>query len=304
MEVDWLEDYLALATVGVFSQAAQARNISQPAFTRRIKNLEHWVGTPLFDRSVHPVTLTMAGRAFRATASETIKMLRFAREDLLQHAANDQAVLRLSALHTLSVSFVPSWLKRLSNVNTPLQTAFTVGSYADCVEVLRTGSVDFMLSYEHPSMEVWANDGWFPSVRLAEDRLIAVSCPDTHGRPMFHFERPGKVPWLAYSSDSFLGRLNQSIVSKSGLSDSLTVTSENSFSEAQKAACIEGLGIAWLPEMSIKAQLSDGLLVPVGDSCIEHQMSVRLFRNMGKSRPAVEHFWALVKGACIDENLA
>ena len=62
LDLDWLEDFIALAESGNFSRAAQARNIAQPAFSRHIKSLEEWVGVDLFDRTSHPVSLTAAGR--------------------------------------------------------------------------------------------------------------------------------------------------------------------------------------------------------------------------------------------------
>jgi DNA-binding transcriptional LysR family regulator len=40
MELIWFEDYLALAETLNFSRAAELRNITQPAFSRRIRALE------------------------------------------------------------------------------------------------------------------------------------------------------------------------------------------------------------------------------------------------------------------------
>ena len=37
MDLDWLKDFLALAEQKNFSRAADARNVSQPAFSRRIR---------------------------------------------------------------------------------------------------------------------------------------------------------------------------------------------------------------------------------------------------------------------------
>src|SRR5437899_7410544 len=51
LDLEWLEDFLALADSGNFSRAAQVRAIAQPAFSRHIKSLEEWVGVDLFDRS-------------------------------------------------------------------------------------------------------------------------------------------------------------------------------------------------------------------------------------------------------------
>ncbi|HXQ40880.1 MAG TPA: LysR family transcriptional regulator, partial [Candidatus Udaeobacter sp.] len=51
MELKWLEDFLSLAETRNFSRSAELRFTTQPAFSRRIKALEEWVGATLFDRS-------------------------------------------------------------------------------------------------------------------------------------------------------------------------------------------------------------------------------------------------------------
>ncbi|WP_164666734.1 helix-turn-helix domain-containing protein, partial [Pseudomonas viridiflava] len=51
MELVWLEDFNALAESGNFSRAADARHVTQPAFSRRIRALESWVGVELFERT-------------------------------------------------------------------------------------------------------------------------------------------------------------------------------------------------------------------------------------------------------------
>ena len=65
MDLDWLKDFLALAQEKNFSRAADARHVTQPAFSRRIRALEDWMGTPLFERSAQGATLTPAGAYFR-----------------------------------------------------------------------------------------------------------------------------------------------------------------------------------------------------------------------------------------------
>ena len=49
MELKWLDDYLALIETGSFSAAAEKRHVSQPAFSRRIQQLEEWLGVTLSD---------------------------------------------------------------------------------------------------------------------------------------------------------------------------------------------------------------------------------------------------------------
>ena len=64
LDLEWLEDFIALAESGNFSRAAEVRAIAQPAFSRHIRGLEEWDGDDLFDRSAHPAALTGAGQRF------------------------------------------------------------------------------------------------------------------------------------------------------------------------------------------------------------------------------------------------
>ena len=89
MNFTWLEDFLALAATGNFSRAAQDRHVTQPAFSRRVRALEEWLGVDLFDRSGQPARLTPAGVWFEDMARELLARVdrlpgearRVARED-------------------------------------------------------------------------------------------------------------------------------------------------------------------------------------------------------------------------------
>ena len=52
MDIRWLQDFLTVAERGNFTRAAEERNASQAAFSRRIQALESWLGVTLIDRSV------------------------------------------------------------------------------------------------------------------------------------------------------------------------------------------------------------------------------------------------------------
>jgi DNA-binding transcriptional LysR family regulator len=46
--------------------------MTQPAFSRRIRALEEWLGVVLFDRTSHPATPTETGERFRSVAQEIL----------------------------------------------------------------------------------------------------------------------------------------------------------------------------------------------------------------------------------------
>ena len=79
LDLEWLEDFLALAETGNFSRAAEARAIAQPAFSRHIRDLEDWVGVD--------VTLMMTDsrgwELIRVHSSSASHIIMMPRDDLL-----------------------------------------------------------------------------------------------------------------------------------------------------------------------------------------------------------------------------
>ena len=63
---------MAVAETGSFSRAADRLFLSQPAISKRVGALEAELGTPLFDRSGHAVSLTEAGRVLLPRARELL----------------------------------------------------------------------------------------------------------------------------------------------------------------------------------------------------------------------------------------
>ena len=67
-----LQYALMLAGELNFSQVADKLNISQPALSKQILQLEQELGVKLFDRSTSPVSLTAAGECFVKEAREIL----------------------------------------------------------------------------------------------------------------------------------------------------------------------------------------------------------------------------------------
>ncbi|WP_421446455.1 LysR family transcriptional regulator, partial [Agrobacterium tumefaciens] len=113
MNFSWLDDFLALAATRNFSRAAQQRNMTQPAFSRRVRALEEWLDVALFDRGAQPVALTPAGEWFVDVARSLVERVeRLPAEAGAVAGAQDQT-LKFVATHALSLTFLPGWLRGL-----------------------------------------------------------------------------------------------------------------------------------------------------------------------------------------------
>src|SRR6188768_1163456 len=107
MELKWLEDFVCLANIGSFWKASEERHVSQPAFSRRIRALEDWLGVTLIDRSSYPVTLTPYGKQLLPYAQEILSTAHGVREEFRMVAGAAANEVRIATLHTLSIYVLP-----------------------------------------------------------------------------------------------------------------------------------------------------------------------------------------------------
>lgn len=286
MELKWLEDFLSIATTRSFSRSAEARNVTQSAFSRRIRSLEVWLGAELLDRSTYPVTLTDDGRAFREYAEEIVRLSYQSRTDLRGDSrARPQAAITLTALHTLSVTFVPRWLSQLRDRLGHLGSRILPENYALCVQALIDGGYDFLLTFHHPSVPVPLDPAQFPHITVGQDQLVAVARADQMGL----WDKSGRLPLLQYSRGSFLGLLTSLAQAQPGAPETyIAHVNENSMAEAMKFMALEGHGVVWLPRSLVAAEIEQGKLLVVAP---ELPMEIRLYRNATRSRAIVESVW-------------
>ncbi|KAI1698550.1 bacterial regulatory helix-turn-helix protein, lysR family domain-containing protein [Ditylenchus destructor] len=113
LNLSWIDDFMVLAETGNFSRAAEERHMTQPAFSRRIRALEDWLGVELFDRSSQPARLTDAGLWFRKSAQELQAQVARIPGEARAIAEASSQTLRFAATHALSFSFMPRWLRAL-----------------------------------------------------------------------------------------------------------------------------------------------------------------------------------------------
>lgn len=301
LDLDWLEDFLALAESGNFSRAAQARHIAQPAFSRHIKSLEEWAGVPLFDRSAHPAVLTSAGQRFKPLLEDLLGRLESARS--LARAAHDEAVagLRFAATHLLSLAFFPSWFSRLEQTLGPRTVQMHSNNLEACEDLMLQRSVQFLLCYGHPGVPGRLEASGHPMHPIGEETLLPVAAARPDGAPAFRLGEPTSaqepLPILAYHAASGLGRMLQTCLRPllGGETPHHTVFAAH-HAVVLKAMALEGRGIAWLPRSLVATELASRQLVAAGGDAWALTMQIRLYRQPMEMTESAETLWSLVCG--------
>jgi len=299
VELKWLEDFVCLARTNNFSRAAAERNVTQSAFSRRIKALELWLGTPLVDRSTYPTTLTHAGRLFLTIVEGVLDTLYQARDDFreLQRKADD--VLIFATQHTLSLTFFPRWLRRLEADTGPIRTQMIADDLHNCMQALTNGDCDFLICYAHPDIPLRLDSSRYVRHRVGRERLVPVSAPNARGKARHAL--PGRprepLPLLDYTPDTFLKRAVDLLLARTDRACRLTPHYQSSLAVALKAMALEGHGLAWLPETLIADALADGRLVRGGGEEWDVPLEIHLYRSPERLRPVALKVWDSVLGA-------
>ncbi len=295
MEVEWLEDFVSLAATGNFSRSADDRNISQSAFSRRIRALEHWLGTDLIDRSRFPTTLTPAGHAFYQTALDVVRILHRERAELRGMVQRDERTITISATHTLAIHFAPKWLQAVRRLGGgEIAVKMIAADLHECGQALMEGACDLVLAYDAKSVPSVFGIAKFETVTIGADVIVPVSAPGKRGRPLHAIRGTGAEPFalLAYAGNSYLGRLVGSALETWNLNGRARRSYESALVEALKGMALAGQGIAWLPRAAIEADLAEGHLVACDDAGrYALDVEIRAYRRSARERSIVEHIW-------------
>ncbi|MCX8097800.1 MAG: LysR family transcriptional regulator [Casimicrobiaceae bacterium] len=299
LDLDWLEDFVALAKLRSFSRAAEARFIAQPAFSRHIRALEEWVGVDLVDRGSHPVELTAAGQRLLPLVEETLAGLEAARIKACAAADEDAVSLRLAVTHTLALEFFPGWLGQIERDSRFGSIVTFTDGFESCCLHLEQRRVQFVLCYGHPEIANTLDERGYAHVCLGRERLVAVSAPDDAGRPRHDPHRGvGPASWLAYSRASFLARAVEPRMRPFLERDwAIKVAFEAPHAPLLRHLALAGRGFAWLPERLVSADLAAGRLVRCTALADAVPLDIRLYRGRHRLNAAAEALWAVNLGA-------
>jgi LysR family transcriptional regulator, hypochlorite-specific transcription factor HypT len=286
----WIEDFLVLAATGNFSRAAEERHTTQPAFSRRIRGLEEWLGTDLFDRSTQPAKLTEVGEWFRGVAEDLIQRTQRLQGDARIVAEASSVTLRIAATHALSFTFLPGWLRALETQGTlgPVQLVSDV--LQRCEALMLQSKVQFVLGHAHPKAPGALDVAPFLSRQVGKDRLIPVSSRNKRGKPVHSLDGPSAA-LLSYTEESGLGRIVRAVVGGRIESAQIRTVFTAHLASVLRTMALDGRGMAWLPATLVDEDIAMGRLVPAAGDDWTIPLQIRLYRDPRPASKTAEAFW-------------
>ena len=299
MQIKWLEDFVSLSKQGSFTRSAEERQVTLPAFGRRIKTLESWVGVPLVNRGSYPATLTVEGDFFLQTAREVLAKLQDSRSALRARSLAGDDSLHVATGRTLAHIFFPELIEQARRRIGTFSVHVSTGSVHDMASLLGDGRADILLSFFHPDIGVNLSEKDFQCLVVAQEVLIPLCKPDASGnKPLFRLPgtRRRPLPLLSYLPTLMMGKVLDRHLLKRADSYLLQRVLVGDFAEALLEHAVHGEGIAWLPQRLAADALRAKRLVHAGSAADEVPLEVRLYSNQGNTKPLVGKLWQSLAG--------
>lgn len=135
--------FLEVARLRSVVKAADQLNISQPAASKTIQELEQILGDDLFDRSKRNLFLTPFGEVFYRYASTSVSALRQGLD--VARGSQEATIVRVGALPTVSARILPDAVKAFTGAGSGVHTRVITGPNDYLLSLLRNGDVDFVI---------------------------------------------------------------------------------------------------------------------------------------------------------------
>jgi len=172
-----LRAFVSVARQGSIRAASRTMNLSQPALTKSIKELEEGLGARLFIRRRQGVTLTDCGEAFFKRASLILEELRVAQEDISQRLGGTSGRVNLGVGASIARTIMPEVVDRFHREFPDVKVRIAEGQLVSMIPELRQGELDFTVNtyYQGP----FDNELLYEKLMDKEYRVVA-----RRGHPM------------------------------------------------------------------------------------------------------------------------
>lgn len=278
MELNWVDDMLALLDDRNFSMAATRRFVSQPAFSRRIQSLEAWLGVELVDRTTKPVSFRLPVDHLR----QEFQGLRDRIFDLrseLRAASQAHKIVRVAAQQSLTVVAFPAMSRKVKDIVSSASFRIRSANREECVAMFLRHEVDILLCYETEQLAAKIPASFANKVDLGTEKLIPAGIYD---RFAGNQSLPIPVPLLLYPATSFLGAVvKDSCLQRPLFEYDLEMICESAFAAGLKEMVLKNLGVAWLPRRLIQAELDSNKLVDLSDTLGSVALQESMYWNRG-----------------------
>ena len=285
-----LRHFLAVAEKRNVTAAADTLNISQPALTRSIRQLENIIGVSLFDRLPSGVILTRQGEILARRAKLMDLEYRHALAEISMLEQGLTGVLRIGAGPVWITTILPPVIAAFYKQFPKVKTRMTTGVIDTLVPDLLGGEIDIICStLDFPAQPEIVTE---PLITIRHAVVARASHP-LAGSGTVTAEQLSKFPWIVLANDRVgTSRIGSYFVANSVDPPTIAV-------EAVSIGIIkileEGDFLAHFPERMLRDAEKFGLVrIPHDGTFWESEAGIAYRRTNRPIRP-VESFKAILR---------
>ena len=291
VELRHLRYFVAVAEELHFGRAALRLHLSQPPLSQQIRRLEELLGYPLFVRTSRSVALTEAGTVYLERARRTLRTVQRDMEELRSVGQGEIGSLHVGFVGSAMLTTLPGifrvYRKAYPRVHLHLHESFT----ARVAEGLENGTLDAGILRDGDVMET------LQVTTLLSEPYVAV-LPARHACAHQKSLSPGRLrdePFVYYprSAGARAFEKPMTIFEEHGFRPRIVQEASHWLTILRLVGA--GLGVSVAPACVQRLVSPEVVCVPLRDAKVVSE--IELARAVGDTRPIVEHFLQIARGA-------
>ncbi len=300
MRLEWLEDILAVADTGSFTEAADRRHLTPSAFSRRIQQIEEHLGVELFDRTRKPIQLKPTTDENKDEIAKLVGNLRQLATDLQRSSRLSGNRLVIASQHALTAAFTPRLLQVVQSRHSELYVRLRSANLDDCFSLLLARHADLAILYQVPDQKLDQSADFLQTRTIGKDKLVPVFSAADKALLNEHFAS-GQLPIIAYPNDVFLGQvMDRTILPRvRSLADAVPRV-ETALTLAALEFAVSAIGVAWVPLSLARKELASGSLHDLSATLPSCDLTITAARLNDETTKSEDLMWTILESLPID----
>ncbi|HVN95410.1 MAG TPA: selenium metabolism-associated LysR family transcriptional regulator [Syntrophorhabdaceae bacterium] len=254
MDLRHFETFLKIAEHRSFTKAAEDLCLTQPTVSKQIVDLERFFEVKLIDRTKRTVALTKAGEILIGYARDLIGLKKDAVEAIASFKGLKMGSIVIGASTIPGTYILPKVLSMFKKKYDGIGIKLIISDTKNIIEKMEEGVIDIgFVGAKSPT-------GKIDFKKFVEDTIAVIAPPEFPGTiPLKDLK---EYPLIARESGSGTRNNFESSLKKSKhvSPEDLKVVAELTDTEAIKEAVKAGMGLAYISNMAVAADMSSGKL--------------------------------------------
>jgi DNA-binding transcriptional LysR family regulator len=265
LNLDYLQTFVVVIECGSFSAAAERLQLSQPAVSLQVRQLEKSLATTLIERVGRKARPTAAGAELLAHAPQISAAVASAVEAVGRRATGGAGRVRLGTGATACIFLLPPILGDLRRKHPALEITVTTGNTADIAKALEENMIDVGL------VTMPISGRMFEITPVIDDEFVLIASSNAAAPARITPAVLAAQAVLLYEPGGNTRRIVDDWFARGGVS--LKPVMSLGSVEAIKEMVSVGLGCAVLPSMAVRDERKrHGLIV--------RSLSPKLYRRL------------------------